>query len=265
MRGISLEPAERLRRALFPAKGKQFGWRVASVTVSLVSVALIALTLGYRLRGAELPAALLLGLLAAFATVVLLLSKFLFWAQKEEGQITGAFNTTEREFQAVFENALDAILILDDRAICREANPAAEHLFGIPRPQLIGQSIDRFYKNSDQFQEGWQRLLDEKFQQSDAELVKHDQSSVFVEFTAKADCLPGQHVMILRDVTERRRTQLSLLESEERFQQMARNIQEIFWMIDADTKQALFVNQPMRRSPAAPASRCGTAPLLMKS
>ena len=242
MRGISMEPADRLRRALFPAKGKQFGWRVASVTVSLISVTLIALTLGYRLRGAELPAVLLLALLAAFATVVLLLSKFLFWAQKEEGQITGALNTTEREFQSVFENALDAILILDDQAICREANPAAEQLFGIRRPQLIGEPIDRFYKNSDQFQEGWQRLLAQKFQQSDAELLNNDQSSVFVEFTAKADCLPGQHVMILRDVTERRRAQLSLLESEERFQQMARNIQEIFWMIDADTKQALFVN-----------------------
>ena len=242
MRSISMEPAERLRRALFPAKGKQFGWRVASVTVSLVSVALIALTLGYRLRGAELPSVLLLGLLAAFATVVLLLSKFLFWAQKEEGQITGALNTSEREFQSVFENALDAILILDDQAICREANPAAEQLFGIRRPQLIGETIDRFYKNSDQFQEGWQHLLAQKFQRSDAELLKNDRSSVFVEFTAKADCLPGQHVMILRDVTERRRAQLSLLESEERFQQMARNIQEIFWMIDADTKQALFVN-----------------------
>src|ERR1700692_3112648 len=143
MRGISMEPADRLRRALFPAKGKQFGWRVASVTVSLVSVALIALTLGYRLRGAELPAVLLLALLAAFATVVLLLSKFLFWAQKEEGQITGALNTSEREFQSVFENALDAILILDDQAICREANPAAEQLFGIRRPQLIGEPIAR--------------------------------------------------------------------------------------------------------------------------
>jgi PAS domain S-box-containing protein len=242
MHGISMEQVDRVRRALFPVQGDQFAWRVASVTVSLVSVALIAVTLAYRFRGAELPAALLLALLAAFATVVLLLSKFLFRAQKEEGQITGAFNTTEREFQSVFENALDAILILDDQAICREANPAAEQLFGIRRPQLIGQTIDRFYKNSNQFQEGWERLLAQKFQQSDAELVRTDQTSVFVEFTAKADCLPGQHVMILRDVTERRRTQLSLLESEERFQQMARNIQEIFWMIDADSKKALFVN-----------------------
>ena len=243
MPGIPMAPAERLRRALFPSQDKQFGWRVASVTASLVSVALIALTLGYRLRGTELPPVLLLGLLAAFATVVLLLSKFLFWAQEEEGQITGAFKTTEREFQSIFENALDAILILDERAICREANPAAEQLFGIRLAQLIGEPIDRFYKDSDQFQEGWQRLLAQKFEQGDAELLKNDQSSVFVEFTAKADCLPGQHVMILRDVTERRRAQRSLLESEERFQQMARNIQEIFWMIDAETKQALFVNQ----------------------
>ncbi|HJT71943.1 MAG TPA: PAS domain-containing protein, partial [Terriglobales bacterium] len=141
MRGLPLEPAERVRRALFPVQGSQFGWRVASVTVSLLSVALIALTLGYRFRGAELPSLLLLALLVTFTTVVLLLSKFLFWAQTEEGQFQGAFDTTEREFQSVFENALDTILILDDQGICREANPAAEELFGLRRQELIGKSI----------------------------------------------------------------------------------------------------------------------------
>lgn len=37
-------------------------------------------------------------------------------------------------------------------------------------------------------------------------------------------------------------TETSLLESEERFRQMADNIQEIFWMIDADTRKTLYVN-----------------------
>jgi PAS domain S-box-containing protein len=37
-------------------------------------------------------------------------------------------------------------------------------------------------------------------------------------------------------------TEASLLESEERFSQMANNIQEIFWMIDAETKKTLYVN-----------------------
>jgi len=239
---LPLEPVARLRRALFPPKDSQFGWRLASVTVSLVSVGLIALTVAYRLRGTELPPALWVGLLASFATVVVLFSKFLFWAQQEGGQFQGAFTTTERKFTSVVENALDAILILDDQAICREANPAAESLFGTGRSALIGYPIGRLYRNSEQFWESWQILLAQKFQQGDAELIKEASSPVFVEYTAKADCLPGQHVMILRDVTERRRAQLSLLESEERFQQMANNIQEIFWMIDAETKKALFVN-----------------------
>jgi PAS domain S-box-containing protein len=243
MRGLPLEPVARLRRALFPPQDSQFGWRLASVAVSLVSVGLIALTLGYRLRGAEFPPALWVGLLAAFATVVLLLSRFLFFAQKEEDQLKGAFTTTEREFQSVFENALEAILILDDGAICREANPAAESLFGTGRQQLVGHPIGHFYKDSNQFRKSWQTLLEHKFQQGDAELTNGGGSPLLVEYTAKADCLPGQHVMILRDVTERRRAQISLLESEERFQQMANNIQEIFWMIDAETKKALFVNQ----------------------
>ena len=37
-------------------------------------------------------------------------------------------------------------------------------------------------------------------------------------------------------------TETSLWESEERFRQMADNIQEIFWMIDADTRRTLYVN-----------------------
>jgi PAS domain-containing protein len=192
MRGLPLEPVARLRRALFPSQDSQYGWRLASVTVSLVSVGLIALTLAYRLRGIELPPALWVGLLGTFATVVLLLSKFLFWTQKEGGQFQGAFTTTEREFHSIFENALDAIVILDDDAICREANPAAESLFGIPRPELLGHSIHRFYKNSDRFLETWQKFLDHKFQQGDAELTRDSVSSPFVEYTAKADCLPAR-------------------------------------------------------------------------
>jgi len=37
-------------------------------------------------------------------------------------------------------------------------------------------------------------------------------------------------------------TEASLMESEERFRQMADNIQEIFWMIDAKTRKTLYVN-----------------------
>jgi len=42
---------------------------------------------------------------------------------------------------------------------------------------------------------------------------------------------------------DRQRWEISLAEGEARFQQMANNIQEIFWMIDADTRKVIYVNQ----------------------
>jgi PAS domain S-box-containing protein len=42
---------------------------------------------------------------------------------------------------------------------------------------------------------------------------------------------------------QHRQTAGALLTSEQEFQQMADNIQEIFWMIDAQTKKTLYVNQ----------------------
>jgi PAS domain S-box-containing protein len=54
--------------------------------------------------------------------------------------------------------------------------------------------------------------------------------------------LPGRHVLILCDVTQRTRAESSLRKSEERFQHMANNIQEVFWMMDAETQELTYVN-----------------------
>lgn len=43
-------------------------------------------------------------------------------------------------------------------------------------------------------------------------------------------------------------TETSLLESEQRFRQMADNIQEIFWMIDAENRRTLYVNPAYERA-----------------
>lgn len=210
-----MEPVERLRRTLFSIQLTQSAWRFGSASVSIISVFLIALTVAYKLRGSEPPSSLMLALLLAFATVVLLLSRFLHLAHVQQSQTRAAFNASEGEFQSVFENALEGILILDDDAICLEANPAAEQLFGLQRRKLIGCSIKRMYKDQNHFRSSWQQLLSNKFYRGEAELLPAQGPPIFVEFSAKADCLPGRHVMILHDVTERRLAQLSLQESEE--------------------------------------------------
>jgi len=49
-------------------------------------------------------------------------------------------------------------------------------------------------------------------------------------------------VGVFVDITERKRAEEALREREEKFHQMADNIQEIFWMVDATSKQAIYVN-----------------------
>jgi len=238
-----MDPVGPLRRELFPRGAPDRGWRVISMVFAVVSVILLVAVLGARPQRLEVFSILLVALIAALCVVIFLHARFLIQLHQEHRQTASALQTTEREFQAVFQNALDTFLILDDQGVCQEANPAAQQLFGIRREELIGQPIDRFYKSSSDFIAAWDRLLNQKYNSGQAELLRKDHSFVFVEFTAKADCLPGRHVMILRDITQRRRAELSLRESEERFRQMATNIQEIFWMIDAETKNALYVNR----------------------
>ena len=45
-----------------------------------------------------------------------------------------------------------------------------------------------------------------------------------------------------REILERQRAQDTLRDPEEKFHQLADNIQEIFWMVDAVSKQAIYVN-----------------------
>jgi len=54
-------------------------------------------------------------------------------------------------------------------------------------------------------------------------------------------------VAVSRDITDRKRAERALHEREEKFHQVADNIQEIFWMVDTATKQAIYVNPAFER------------------
>ena len=78
-----------------------------------------------------------------------------------------------------------------------------------------------------------------------------DLSSVLLGIALATFCVVlfflSRSLLLLRDQQQETAsaldsTEASLMESEERFRQMADNIQEIFWMIDAETRKTLYVN-----------------------
>ena len=209
---------------------------LGSVLVCFASIALLAIAFrpGFY-SGRQVSSVLLALVLTALLVAIALHVRFLILARREHRETANALDATEREFKLVFDNALDGIIILDDCGTCLEANPAAQIMFGTRRDELVGQPIGKFCT--------WKQFLDPRYEHSETQVLRGDGKNIFVEYTAKAHYLPGRHVAVFRDVSRRREAEAALRESEERFQQMAANIQEIFWMLDAENLMVVYANQ----------------------
>jgi PAS domain S-box-containing protein len=218
-------------------------FQISSLVLLGVAIALLLVVLGNRVYNTGLSFAVLLAVLLALACAAFLHIRSLLKERKEHRETASAFYATEREFTSVFQHALDAILILDNEGICLNANPAALALLGVPRAGLVGHSFAQFHADRQEFEREWHGFLKRNYRRGQAELLRWGGGKLFVYYTAAANYLPGRHVVILCDTTERVEAQDSLRKSEERLRQMADNIQEIFWMMDARNKEVLYVNR----------------------
>jgi PAS domain S-box-containing protein len=188
--------------------------RVGSVLIGFAALTLLVTAFGAHLYSGPLSSALLTVVLITLVIAIGLHARFLLLARREHRQTANALDATEREYKSVFDNALDGILILDDQGACLEANPAALTLLGTDRHALLGQSIEKFFAGDRDFKAAWKRFLDRTYEHSETRVSRGDGGIAFVEYTAKANFLPGRHVTVLRDISRRKQAE----------EQMARNL-----------------------------------------
>jgi PAS domain S-box-containing protein len=216
--------------------------RWCSIATLIASVGLLFVSLYARTYQTIIAANLVPSLVVTLSFAVCL-NIYSFWhLRREHREADQAFRNTDCEFSSIFENVLDGILIVDNEGDCLDANPGAATILRFPPNKLIGQNISHFFADRDSFTLAWSTFLQNKSHRGRAQLIAGDGTTLFVDFTAAANYLPDRHVLILCDVTERTHAELSLRKSEERFQHMANNIQEVFWMMDADTLEVAYVN-----------------------
>lgn len=115
-----------------------------------------------------------------------------------------ALRESERRWRAIFETALDAIFVVDDEARFREANKAACELLGLPMEQLLEQRMTDLVPAGYNFEDGWSSFLASKRARGEMPVHRPDGDVRQTEYSGVANFLPGRHLFIVRDVTERR-------------------------------------------------------------
>jgi nitrogen fixation negative regulator NifL len=125
-------------------------------------------------------------------------------ALTERARAQQALRASERQFHAVFDAAQDAMLVIDDARTYVAANPAAARLFGEPVEALPGHRFGDFAAPGTEADGAWAALRDGRLATGEWVLRRRDGSERVVESTIAANFLPGQHLFVMRDLTERR-------------------------------------------------------------
>jgi PAS domain S-box-containing protein len=123
-----------------------------------------------------------------------------------------ALRDSESQLRAVFENALDAMLLLDDSRRVLDANGSAQELFGYGPGELRTMRWDKLIPANriPEVDENWQRLMDEGTKRGEIEVLRANGCTRLVSFSSRANIRPGKHLITLRDITDHRVAEDSL-------------------------------------------------------
>lgn len=140
-----------------------------------------------------------------------------------------------KRLQAIFEHALDAMLLADDQARYIDANPAASLLLGFTHAELLQLSVPDIVPEDarNAFPEMWREFMQAGVQSGVVKLRRKDGGVVDVDYRAVANVLPGLHLSLITDVTNLKLAEKALRESEERFRTLAESMPHFIWEADA--------------------------------
>ncbi len=123
-----------------------------------------------------------------------------------------ALRDSESQLRAMFENALDGMLLLDDDRRVLDANESALQIFEYSLGDLRSLRWDALLppERFAGLEERWTAFLEGGTKRGEMEVRRATGTSRLVAFSSRAHILPGRHLMILRDITEHREAEDSL-------------------------------------------------------
>ena len=167
-------------------------------------------------------------------------------------QAEASLAANEELLRGITNSAHDAIVVMNEQGRVTYWNPAAQAIFGYCESETIG--CDLYQLVLSQGEAASQQLCIRTILQSgpgagfgkarELPARRKDGSIVPVELSLSVLPLHGERhaIGIFRDVSERNRAALSARKSEERFNQLAENISEVFWILNGGNGEPEYVS-----------------------
>jgi PAS domain S-box-containing protein len=153
-------------------------------------------------------------------------------------------------FKLGIERSTDAIFITNSEGAITYANKSFENVYGYTQDEIVGRT-PRIIKSGiltlEIYQRFWSTLMSGGIvageiinKTKDGRLLTIDGSNnPIMDATGNIVGFLGVH----RDISERKRAENALRESEEKLRQIADNVNEVFWIVDLHTQTFSFVNK----------------------
>ena len=156
----------------------------------------------------------------------------------------------EERYRTIFDNAAVGITRVDLNGVLTDANQKFFDMLGYSKEELLGMPIKDIthpddYGQGAQFRDqlvyGAMKAVagEKRFVRKDGELMWGRRTmSVICDDAGKPEYL----VSVVEDISDRKRAEFALRESEEKFRQMADNIPELFWIADVEMRELLYLS-----------------------
>jgi diguanylate cyclase (GGDEF)-like protein/PAS domain S-box-containing protein len=161
-------------------------------------------------------------------------------------QSSNALQQSESHFRVIVESQLICIVTVKNRII-QWANPAFEKLLGYEKGELNGVPARQVFTNDETYQalgENAYPLIDSgKVYRTELEYLRKDGSHITAVVSGGAlNRDTGESLWACVDITQRKRSELAILESEERFRFILRNSPIAVRIAQLSTSSVVFAN-----------------------
>ena len=138
------------------------------------------------------------------------------------------------KYRKAFEKGNDPKVILNDEAQIIDANPEAGNLYGLDQQTLLGRSIQQLLPDDIEFDAEWREFQSGTRKRGTMTVIGADGAERQVRYTATKDIVPGQHLVVGQDITERKQREEALRTTTARLEALFDNSPDMIDVLNPD-------------------------------